>query len=65
MMVERGGVRGTCPVRHPKRGIKDKSKHLRFDTTGVCPRCAGRRFLHERRAIIPSHNTYKEQIHSC
>jgi len=55
MVVARGGVRGTCPVRHPMRGTKDKSKHPRFGTTVVYP----------RRGVIPYHNTYEEKIHSC
>jgi len=65
ILVARGGMRGTCPVRHPMRGTKDKSKHPRFGTTVVYLRWPGRRLLRELRAIIPSHNTYKEQIHSC
>jgi hypothetical protein len=65
MMVERGGLRGMCPVREPMRGIKDKSKRPRFDTTGFIDASAGQRVVHERRVIIPSHNTYKEQIQSC
>jgi hypothetical protein len=52
-------------VRHPMRGTKDKSKHPRSGTTVVYLCCAGRHLLREPRAIIPSHNTYKEQIHSC
>jgi hypothetical protein len=68
MLVARGGVREmtwNVSVRHPMRGTKDKSKRARSGTTVVYLCRAGRRFLRERRASIPSHNIYKEQIHSC